>query len=154
MTAKQFQLIRIIVVILLALMFSFAYVINNLILSLSLILMGILTLFLLRKRVDEVMIDEMVHTISGKAALAAIQIYSWLAIIVMLAANSVAQTNLVYAVIGNTLAFSVCALMMIYSAAYYFLAKSSWKDPKFIFSAILALIFIVIFILGIFMKLL
>lgn len=140
--------------ILLAAAFSQTYATNNLALGLSLLLIGSLSLFFLRKRVTEVIVDEMVYAIGGKAALAAVQIYSWLAVIIMLVAGSLKQINPALAMVSNTMAFSACALMLIYSASYYFFAKSSWKDPKFIFTAILVLIFIAFFAAGIFMKLL
>jgi len=155
MTSKQFKIIKMIVVVLLASAFSFTYATNNLILGLALLLIGTLTLLFFQKRVDEVMVDEMVYAIGGKAALTAIQIYCWLAVILMLFARSMKQANpLVFSLTANVLAFSTCVLMLIYSATYYFFAKTSWKDPKFIFATILALIFIAFFVVGIFMNLL
>ncbi|MFA5165911.1 MAG: DUF2178 domain-containing protein [Candidatus Paceibacterota bacterium] len=152
MTFKQYKTVQIAVLILISIIFSQTFAANSLALSLGVLLAGSLLLLFLRKRVKEVILDEMSYAIGGKAALAAIQIFCWLAVIMMLAANAMKHFNPIYGTVCNIMAFSACLLMLIYSASYQFFAKISWKDPKLIITLLLVLIFFSFFILSVFVK--
>jgi len=76
-------------------------------------------LYLLRKRVKEVMIDERVHRISEMASRTTLQIFGWVsaasAFILSVFGKGI-STGFEQA--GYTLAYATCALLLLYSVFY------------------------------------
>jgi len=94
--------------------------------------LGLSSLLLLyfRKKVTGVIADERDYQVGGRAALLAIQATSWIGVIVMFVLYSLGAANPLYQAIAMTLAFSVCALMLIYSALFKYYSKHNFKDGK------------------------
>ena len=68
MNLKQFSIIRLILFTLIGVVIVVALVINNLYLALAGLLIGILFVFLVRRKFKKVVLDERVESISGQAA--------------------------------------------------------------------------------------
>lgn len=123
MTLKQFKIVKLVLVFFLALVFGQAIVLKSYLLPVILLIASSLALFYLRSRVKEVVADERDYLTGGRAALLAIQIYSWLAVIVMLVLYAKKDLNLTYEPIAMTLAFSTCILMLLYAVIFHYRDK-------------------------------
>lgn len=118
MKIKTYQRIKLGLVVVLAVTFSQAIIIENFVIPIALLLVGSLILLYLRKQVDEIIADERDWTVAGKSALLAMQIFSWIGVVAMFAFNSMANTDPCYLVISRTLAFAVMFLMLTYVVVY------------------------------------
>lgn len=76
-----------------------------------------------RGRVKEVIADERDYAIGGKSARWAIQIYSWIAIVFMFIFYANQSSNPVFEAIAQTLAYSTCFLLIVYSVVFGYLNK-------------------------------
>ncbi|MDD4271195.1 MAG: DUF2178 domain-containing protein [Patescibacteria group bacterium] len=118
MTLKQFKIIRLAVVIALAATFSQAIVLKNYLIPIAALIASILILFYLRSRVKEIIADERDYLTGGRSALLAMQIYSWIAVIIMFILYAKRDLNPAYEPIALTLAYSTCLLMLLYSMIF------------------------------------
>lgn len=143
MSNKQYQKIRLIIVVVTAIVFGQAIVLDNYLIPIITLVVSSLLLIYLRRKVKEVMVDERDKALGGKAALMAIQIYSWIAVIVMLVLYASKDLNPFYEPIGMTLAYSTCLLMFIYSLIFRFYNKEAFSKHKrnYIIFVILVAIF-------------
>jgi uncharacterized membrane protein len=144
MTNKQYKVVRIIVTIFLAIIFSQGIILENYIIPIISLIIGSLVLLILRKKVKEVVADERDYELAGKSALLAIQIYSWIAVILMIVLYSFRDINPAYEAVSMTLAYSTCLLMFSYALIFRFYNKVKFSKRKTIYSIlfiILALIF-------------
>lgn len=130
MTLKTYNKIRLGVVIVTAFIFSQSLVLRNFFIPIMVLGLSSLTLFYLRKKVVEVITDERDYQIGGKSALLAIQFTSWIGVIVMFILYALSNTNPFYQPVAMTLAFSVCILMLTYSAIFKYYNKHDSKDEK------------------------
>ncbi|MFA5175141.1 MAG: DUF2178 domain-containing protein [Patescibacteria group bacterium] len=130
MTLKTYNKIRLGVVIVTAFIFSQSLVLRNFFIPIMVLGLSSLTLFYLRKKVVEVIADERDYQIGGKSALLAIQLTSWIGVIVMFILYALSNTNPFYQPIAMTLVFSVCILMLTYSVIFKYYSKHSSKDEK------------------------
>lgn len=149
MTLKNFQRIKLIAVFFLAIIFSQTIIFQNYLLSIGVLLIATLILYSMRKKVKEVMYDERDMEAGGKAALLAMQIYSWIGVIVMFIMKSQAANNPVYDIVATTIAFSVCILMLLYGLIYRLKNKNRFLDKGIIFSLIVLIFFVILAALGI-----
>lgn len=123
MTLKTYQKIKLVFVFLLAMFFSWAIYLDNFLIPVSVMIASVLILMLLRRQVKEIVADERDWQIAGKAALIAVQAYSWIAAILMFILYSLRSQNNLYEPIALTLAFSTCVLMLAYAFTFRFVAK-------------------------------
>jgi uncharacterized membrane protein len=123
LTLKQYQIIRIIVVVVLAMCFSNLIILKNYFLPIALLVLAFLVLMYLRKKVKGVLADERDYQIGGKAALLAIQVCSWIGVVIMFVLYALADKNIFYQPIAMTIAFSVCVLMLMYSLIFKYLNR-------------------------------
>jgi len=130
MTLKTYQRIKLIIVFVLALAISQAIIFKNFLIPLALMVVASLILMFMRRRIKEVVADERDYIIGGKAALLAIQIFSWISAIAMLAFYSFRDLNPSYEAIGMTLALSTCALMLLYSFIFRYYSKAKFSKKK------------------------
>ena len=130
MTLKTYNKIRLGVVIVTAFIFSQSLVLRNFFVPIMVLGLSSLTLFYLRKKVVEVITDERDYQIGRKSALLAIQLTSWIGVIVMFVLYALSNTNPFYQPIAMTLAFSVCILMFTYSVIFKYYSKHNSKDEK------------------------
>ncbi|OGM93967.1 hypothetical protein A2524_01580 [Candidatus Wolfebacteria bacterium RIFOXYD12_FULL_48_21] len=121
MTAKRFQQIKLVFVVLIAMIVGQSIVRNEYLVPLIALVISALVLMYLRRKVTEVVTDERDHAIGGKAAFLSIQIYSWIAVVIMLVLFGLRASNPAYEPIATTLAYSTCALMLIYSGSFRYL---------------------------------
>ena len=130
MTLKTYNKIRIGIVIITAFIFSQSLVLRNFFIPIMVLGLSSLTLFYLRKKVVEVITDERDYQIGGKSALLTIQLTSWIGVIIMFILYALSNTNPFYQPIAMTLAFSICILMLTYSAIFKYYSKHNFKDEK------------------------
>ncbi len=120
MTLKRYQQIKLILTVVLAFIFSQFYFNRNFILPLITLISAWSILMIIRSRVKEIIADERDYAIAGKSASLAIQIYSWIAVIVMLILIAFRDSNPTFEPIAQTLAYSTCLLMAVYSLIFKF----------------------------------
>jgi uncharacterized membrane protein len=123
MTLKTYRKIKLVFVFFLAMFFSWAIFLDNFLIPVAVMIASSLVLMLLRRQVKEIIADERDWQLAGKAALIAVQAYSWVAAILMFVLYSLRLQNNLYEPIALTLAFSTCALMLTYAFTFRFLAK-------------------------------
>jgi uncharacterized membrane protein len=123
LTLKQYNAIRLIIIVLLAFLFSQALVFKNFFMPVILLVATSLLLIYLRKQVKEIIADERDYDLARKSAFLAMQVYSWIAVVIMFLFYALSETNSYYYPIAMTLAFSVCGLMLLQSFIFRFLSK-------------------------------
>lgn len=148
MTLKKYQTIRLIITIIIAIIFSQSIITNNFFIPIITLLISTLTLIYLRKKVSEVIVDERDKEIGGKSALLAIQIYSWLAVIIMFLMYSLRNINPFYEAVALTLAFSTCILMLLYALIFRYYNKIKMTDKKLAYTALVLVLFVIMAILS------
>lgn len=142
MTKKQYQNIKLVVVVIIAIIFSQAIILKNYIIPIIVLLISSLVLMYLRHKVKDVIADERDYAISGKSALLSIQIYSWVAVVSMFILYAFRDINPAYEAIATTLAFSTCILMFLYAIIFRYYEKLKFSDKKLVYSAIILIIFL------------
>jgi len=130
MTLKTYNKIRLGIVFVTAFIFSQSLVLRNFFIPIMILSLSSITLFYLRKKVVGVIADERDYQIGGRSALLAIQLTSWIGVIIMFILYALNDTNPFYQPIAMTLAFSVCALMLTYSVVFKYYSKHKFKDEK------------------------
>ena len=130
MSLEKYNKIRLAMVVIISLIISQSLALKNFIIPLFTVIIGSLILMLLRRKVDEVMADERDYVLAGKSALLAIQIYSWISVIIMFGLYSFSDLNPANESVAKTLAFSVCGLMILYSIIFRLRNKSSFLTNK------------------------
>ncbi|HPS21741.1 MAG TPA: DUF2178 domain-containing protein [Candidatus Paceibacterota bacterium] len=147
MSNKQYQKIRLIITVIIAIIFGQAIVLENFLIPIITLIVASLVLIFLRRKVKDVISDERDVALGGKSALMAIQIYSWIAVVVMFILYAFRSTNPFYEPIGMTLAYSTCLLMIIYSVVFRFYNKEKFSKnkKKYIISIIILAIFVAFF---------
>lgn len=133
MTLKQYQKIKLFSAIILAMFFSQCFVYKKFILALIILPVVTLILLWLRKKVKEVIADERDYEIGGRAALLAMQIFSWIGVIAMFGFYAFSELNPYYEAVAVTLAFSVCFFMLLYSFIFKFYSRVKFSNKKFFY---------------------
>jgi uncharacterized membrane protein len=129
MSFKQFTLIRIIVIIIMAGLISWAITSGNALMPIPVVIAALVILLLFRRRVKEVVVDERIYSIAEKASYLAFRIFGIAAAVIgaTLVTLGWDSASDLYK-IGLTLAYAVCGLMVIYYIAYiYYNRKYSGK---------------------------
>jgi uncharacterized membrane protein len=152
MTLKKYQQIKLVLVVVIAMIFSQSIILKNYLIPIATLVISSLILILLRRRVKEVIADERDYALAGKSASWSIQIYSWIAVVTMFVLYAFKDLNPSYEPIAMTLAFSTCFLMLIYSFIFRFQNKIKFtkNKNKFIIFAIIFAIILSIFTLRLF----
>lgn len=152
MTLKKYKTIKIIVTFLLAFIFSQAIILENFLIPIGAMVIATLILLILRRKVKEIVADERDYIIGGKSALLAMQVFSWISVIAMFVLYSFRHLNPFYEVIGSTLAYSTCLLMIIYSLVFHFYNRATFSENKwrYVTIAIVLAIFITFFSIRLF----
>ena len=123
MTLKQFKIVKIITVIALAIIVSQSMVNKNYIIPLMALAFSVIVLYFIRQRVKEIMADERDYEIGGKAARMAMQIFSWVAVVIMFIFYSLGHINPIYESIALTLSYAVCFLLLSYNLIFRYYYK-------------------------------
>ena len=150
MTLKQYRGAKLTIVIILAAAFGQSIVRENFFLPLALLAAGALIMFWLRQRVgkNEIIADERDYHVGGKAALLAIQIYSWIAVVSMFAFYSQKSVDPVFEAMGMVLAFSTTILLLLYSLIFRYYHKFKFSDKSFLYILAVITLFIILAIAG------
>lgn len=147
---KNYQKIRLIFVVIIAFIISQSIVFENYIIPIFVMIIWSLILFFLRSKVTEIIADERDYTLAWKSAIYSIQIFSWVLVISMFIFYYFKNINPVFDIIAQTLGFSICILMLLYSFIFSFLSRE-WKfDKKLIFYTFF-LVFLIWFFISIFL---
>lgn len=124
-TLKQYQRIKLAIVFVLAFSISQSIVFKNFFVPVILIAVSSILLVYLRRQVKGIVADERDYQIAGKSALLAMQVFSWVAVVFMFVFYALSETNYVFEPVAMALAFSVCALMLLYSFIFkYYIRKN------------------------------
>lgn len=148
LTAKQYQTIKLATVIVLAVAISQSVFYGNYLMPIALLIAASLALMLLRRKVKEVMADERDYATGGRAALLAIQIYSWAAVAGMFVLYALRDTNPAYEAVGLTLAYSTCALMLLYGVIFRYYNRFSLSSKRRLYVVFAALLFLALAVFG------
>lgn len=148
MTLKQYQKIKLAMVVIISVIFSQAIYFKNYLVPIAVLAVSSLVLLYLRRTVKEIVADERDYAMGGKAALLAIQIYSWLAVVSMFIFYALRDINPAYEPIGMTLAFSTCMLMLTYAVIFRYFDRVSFSDKRLIYSVFVLALFLGLFIAG------
>ncbi len=149
MTLKDYQRFRIVFIIVLSFLFSLSFQVRNYLVPIGLLMAGTLLLAYIRRKVKGVIADERDYTLGGKAALLAIQVYSWVAVIAMFVFYALRDINPSYESIGMTLAFSTLILILVYVTVFRYYERISLTDKKFTYSFVVLMLFAALFVAGV-----
>lgn len=146
MTLKEYRKIQLVIVVIISIIFSQAIFYKNYIIPITVLVASSSILFYLRRSVKEIMADERDYAIGGKAALLAIQVYSWVAVVAMFIFYGLRDTNPAYEPIGMALAFSTCLLLILYALIFRYYDRISFSNKKFVYSVLAAILFLGLFV--------
>jgi uncharacterized membrane protein len=141
MTSKQYKIVKLFAAFFLAVVFSQAIVFKNYLIPIIFLTVIYLILLIVRRKVKDVIADDGDYMLGGKSAFLTIQIYSWVAVIIMIVLYSLRDLNPFYESVALTLAYSTCLLMLLYAFIFRFYNKINFSEKKFayiIFVIILA----------------
>ena len=146
MSQKNYQRWRLGIVFILAMAIGQSVVFNNYVIPLMLMIVASLILWYLRSQVKEVIADERDYALGGRAALLAIQIFGWLAVVGMFILYSQKDLNPMYEVIGTTLSYSVLFLFLVYGLIYRYYSRFKFKkNVLYLMAAILVIMMMTMF---------
>lgn len=120
MTAHTLFRAKIIVFVIAATLAAWSVAIEQYFWLLLIFVVASMALFLLRRRVKEVLADERDRAVAGQAALVAMYGFCWIAACAALAAFALRNANQYNETIALTLAYSTCVLMVAYGFVYRF----------------------------------
>jgi uncharacterized membrane protein len=131
MSFKQFKIIRIFIAMFIAATVSTAVSINNIYLATSAVIIGIISMLLIKRSVKDVMVDEMVQNIAQKSAWITYSIcIPLLALVSLILMFSDLQNQGFLYQLGSILSYIVLFSMFVYSFAYYFYKKKYGRDDE------------------------
>ncbi len=121
MNRKQFTIYRVLICAVTGALLGYAVSLGNTLLTVIAIVIGIILLNLGRRRVTEVIEDERIYRISEKASRKTLEIFG--VSIALIGVSLIALNKYVEA--GCALAFSVCALTLLYLTFYSYYSRKS-----------------------------
>jgi uncharacterized membrane protein len=124
MTAKKFLIYRLIVVILLAGVVSSFVAAGNYLVPIAAVITALIFLLLMRKKVNEVLADERDYKIAGNAARYAMTVFSAISGIIILVLFALKKDRPDFELVGSTLAYAVCGLMLLYSLIFKYYQRA------------------------------
>jgi uncharacterized membrane protein len=118
MTAKKFLIYRLISTAMIGLIVAISITMGNYILPIVTILTMMIVLHALKRQVKEVLEDERDYEIAGKAARYTLTIFSAISGVIIIILFALRGQAPVSETVGVTLAYSICALLLVYSAIF------------------------------------
>jgi uncharacterized membrane protein len=97
--------------------------VNNYIIPAIAVLLAILAIQLCKKRLIEVLVDERINRISNKAAMISMRIFTIAATVTGIVMVMLRDKYPQLAPVGYTLAYSVCAFMLLFQAFYTYYSR-------------------------------
>ncbi len=123
MNEKMFSTIRKIMILIIGMAVAISIIFENLIVSFSIVLFGILVMIILKNKVDKKIEDERVFTISEKASFRTIQIFGFFMAIISILILILREEYENFELIGSVLAYSTCGLLIIYGIFYGYFSR-------------------------------
>lgn len=123
MTSKQFIFVRLLVVMLIASTISSFIIAGNYMVPIIVAITGAITLYAMKKKVKDVIEDERDYEVAGKAARYAITVYTAISSLVIIVLFSQREGRPEFELVGSVLAYSICALMILYSLIFKYYQK-------------------------------
>jgi len=115
MSKNRLKFFRMLIVIIMGALVGWSVAIGNAIIPIPVVIGGLLLLYLLRKRVKEVIEDERIHKINEQASRVTLQVFGIVAALtgaILIALSHGGLSDFRQA--GFTLAYSVCFLLIIH----------------------------------------
>jgi uncharacterized membrane protein len=125
MTYKKFRAVKGVIAFFLAIIIAQAVIFGNYILAMVAVLTAVGIILITRKKVNEVVSDERDIQISGKAARVSMGAFSVIGAILTFILLAEKEVNPLFEVVGSTLAYSVCFLLLLYSAVFSYYEKQN-----------------------------
>ena len=126
MSYNRYKLVRIFIVAFVSITVSLAVSAENAYLAVAGVVIGGIAMFLVKKNVKELLVDEMIKSIAGKSALMAYSItvptLALFSIILMF--SNLGNVDSYYYNLGIILSYIVLFNIAIYSISYYFYKKN------------------------------
>ncbi len=151
MTLKQFKVLKLTIVVILAVAVSVAVSYGNLIIPVVAMALAIALMFYFRGKVKEIIADERDYQIGGRAAGLTIQVYAWLAVIVMFLFMAyyyeISPLPETMAVV-MALAYSTCVLLLLYTLFFRYYNKVAFLEKKFIYVIVAFIVLLLVIVAG------
>ena len=124
MKQKQFTQCGIIIIVSMGSLFAWSIMSGNTVVPIIAVIIGTVALYLCKSRVEEVIVDERTYKIGEQAARRTLQVFSIVSgvtgiLLVVLSQYGYPEVTQV----GLTLAYSSCALLVLYSLFYRYYNK-------------------------------
>ena len=124
MTKKTYQIYRLLLIAFVAAGISASLSLRNWYLAVAILIAAWGLLYILRRRVADVLADERDYQLAGRAATNAITIYGGISAVVGIALYAAYPDNTLLFFTGSALLYSACFLMILYSILFRIYA---WK---------------------------
>ena len=124
MSKERLRFSRMLIVVVMGALIGWAVAIGNAIIPIPVALLGLILLYLLRKRVKEVIEDERMHKINEKASKVTLQIFGIVTAllgVILIALSQGSWTDFRQA--GFTLAYSACFLLLVHLILYSYYTR-------------------------------
>lgn len=132
MSYKTFKWVRVFMAMFIAATVSIAVTIENSYLAIAAVAVGMVSMLLIKKNVKEVLVDEMVKDIAGRAALMAysitIPVLALLSLVFMFSNLSQRGSDLYN--LGVILSYIALFNMFVYSFFYYYYQRKYGRDGE------------------------
>lgn len=115
-----------------AMTISIAIAMENVCLAIAAVIVGMISMFLIKRNVKAVMVDEMVKTIAGKSALMAynISVVALAALSLFFVFSNLSNRGSQLYNLGIVLSYIVLFEMALYSFSYYYYNKKYGRDDE------------------------
>lgn len=125
MTSKTFVVIRMLTAFFLAAVMAQAIIYNNYVLAIVAVVGAVVVIMTSKRKVNGVMVDERVLLIGGNAARASMSIFSVIGAGLIFVLMFFREANQNYYIIASVLAYSICALLLLYSIIFKYYEKQN-----------------------------
>ncbi|MFA5878504.1 MAG: DUF2178 domain-containing protein [Candidatus Staskawiczbacteria bacterium] len=125
MTNKTFVVIRMLTAFFLAAVMAQAIIYNNYVLAIVAVVGAVVVIMTSKRQVRGVMVDERVLLVGGNAARASMSIFSVVGAGLMFILMFFRDANQNYYIIASVLAYSICALLLLYSVIFKYYEKQN-----------------------------
>lgn len=130
MTIKQYQYVRLAVVIFIAIATSIAINLENFLVPVVAIAIGMLILTIARKKITGILADERDYNIAGTAARYTISVFAFIMVLGVFGFMALKNKNPEFTNIATFLAYLTCALMIINFLIFHFLKTKASGEKQ------------------------
>lgn len=130
MDIKTYAILRTIIVVLLAAIFSASVAANNYIIPFAAAIAAMAVLIPMKKKVQAVLEDERDYFLAGNAARYALSIYCVFGAIASLVLMANRNVNPEFELIGSLVAYSTCGLLILQSIIFKIMKNKNYANAK------------------------